>query len=159
MLDIAATYQNLADNYLEIKKLDSAFEYSQIAIKILRENLAKNPADSQTQGELGGTYITSAEIFVAKGDANSALETYRKALTILESDAIRNSQMRSLAYAYQGVGEIHQKANRFQEAKSWYQKSLDVWNGLREQEKLTSDNLTKPDEIKKLIENCEAKLK
>jgi serine/threonine protein kinase len=157
--DIAATYQNLGDNYLKMKKLEPAIENIQLAIKIYTETLAKNPDSSQPQAYLGGAYITYAEIFALKGNSKAALENYQNALMLLEADSIRGGQIKTLANAYQGIGGIHQKANRFPEAKIWYQKSFDIWNDLRDKGKLTSDVSTKPDEIKSLIENCDTKLK
>lgn len=158
-LDIATTYQNLAGNYLELNKLDVALENSRESIKIFIETLAKNPNNSQAQGNFGGAYITLAEILTEKGDLTGALETYQKALHILESESIRSSQMRSLAYIYQGIAEIYQKNKRFDEAKTWYQKSLVVWEDLQNKGQITSEYSAKSDEIKQLIEQCETRRK
>lgn len=158
-LDIATTYQNLAGNYLELNKLDVALENSRESIKIFTETLAKNPNNSQAQGNFGGAYITLAEILTEKGDLNGALETYQKALHLLESESIRSSQMRSLAYTYQGIAEVYQKNKHFDEAKTWYQKSLAVWEDLQNKGQITSEYSAKSDEIKQLIEQCETRRK
>jgi tetratricopeptide (TPR) repeat protein len=168
--DIASTYGNLGDNYLQMGRLDDAARNVREAIRTFSETLATNPDYSQAQGNLGATYLTYAEIFLAKRDANGALENYRKALTILEPEPIRSAQTLALAHAYEGLGNVQllranqargqaqQQAVCLKEAKDWYQKSLDVWLALDQHGKVTDNDKTIPSEITQKIRQCEATL-
>lgn len=161
--DIATSYANLSDNYLQMKRLDDAATSIREAIRIFSEALARNPDYLQSQGNLGGTYITYAEILLAKRDANGALGNYRKALSILEREPLRRAQTKSLANAYEGMGNAHllrakasKQAEHFKEARGWYQKSLDLWRALDEQGKVASADKTTPGKIAQKIEQCNA---
>jgi non-specific serine/threonine protein kinase/serine/threonine-protein kinase len=168
--DIATTYGNLADNYLQMGRLDDAATNVREALRIFSETLATNPTYSQAQGNLGSTYLTYAEILLAKRDMNGSLENYRKALTILEPEPVRSAQILSLAHGYQGLGNLQvmradqatgrteRQTEYFKEAKVWYQKSLDVWRELDQKGKLSGDDKTTPGEITQKIEQCDAAL-
>jgi tetratricopeptide (TPR) repeat protein len=168
--DIATTYGNLSDNYLQMGRLGDALTNVREAIKIFSETLATNPSFSQAQGNLGSTYLTYAEILLAKRDANGALENYRKALAILEPEPVRSAQKVSLAHGYQGLGNVQllradqakgrteRKTECLKEAKEWYQKSLDVWHELDQKGKINGEEKTALGEITQKIEKCDAAL-
>lgn len=140
--DLATTYANLGDNLRQMKKLDDAAARVRESIGIFNEALAKSPDFAQAQGNLAAARTTYAEILLAQGDTNGALENYRLALTMLERAPVRQAQTEALANAYEGVGNVHlrraerargqtsQSAADCEEARSWYQKSLDVWREL-----------------------------
>jgi tetratricopeptide (TPR) repeat protein len=168
--DIAATYANLSDNYLRIKKLDNAAACVREAIRISSETLSRNPDYLQGQGGLGNTYVTYAEVLLAKGDANGALENYRKALNFLEREPVRSAQTTALARAYEGLGnaqllranrargQTQQQTQHLKEAKGWYQKAFDVWHGLEQQGEVAAEDRTNLSEITQKIEQCSAAL-
>ena len=168
--DIAATYANLSDNYLRIKKLDNAAACAREAIRISSETLSRNPDYLQGQGGLGNTYVTYAEVLLAKGDANGALENYRKALNFLEREPVRSAQTTALARAYEGLGnaqllranrargQTQQQKEHLKEAKGWYQKAFDVWHGLEQQGEVAAEDRTNLSEITQKIEQCSAAL-
>jgi len=168
--DIASTFGNLSDDYLQMGRLDDAVRNVRAAIRIFDETLATNPDYSQAQGNLGATYLTYAQILLAKRDANGALENYRKALTILEPEPVRSAQTIALAQVYEGLGneqllranhakgQTQQQAEGLEEAKNWYQQSLAVWLALDQHGQVTDDNKTIPSEITQKLQQCEAAL-
>lgn len=169
-LDIASTYGNLSDNYLQMGRLDDAVTNVREAIRIFSETLATNPSYPQAKGYLGSTYLTYAEILLAKRDANGALEYYRKALALIEPEPVRSGQTVSLAHGYQGMGNVQllradqargrteRQTECFKEAKDWYQKSLGVWHELDQKGKLTGEDKTTQSEVTQKIEHCDAAL-
>jgi serine/threonine protein kinase/tetratricopeptide (TPR) repeat protein len=168
--DIGSTYGNLSDNYLQMNRLDAAVKNSREAIRIFSENLAKNPGYSEARAELGAIYLTYAEVLLAKADTNGALETYRKSLSILEPEPIRSAQPIALAHVYEGLGNVQrlradqvkrqteQQTECLTEAKDWYRKSLDLWQSLEQQGKLSSNNKDTPREINQKMEQCDVAL-
>ena len=165
--DIAATYGNLSDNYLRIKKLDNAAASVREAIRTVSAALSRDPDYLQGQGNLGMAYTTYAEIFLAKRDANGALENYRRALAILEREPVRSAQTKTLAETYAGLGNADllrvsqvkggaRQAGIIKEAQGWYQRSLDVWHGLDQQGKVAGEDQKNLSEIAQKIEQCKA---
>lgn len=166
--DIAVTYGNLGDNYLQIKRLDAAARSVRQAIRIFSEGLARNPDYLQAQGNLGETYATYGEILLAKGEAGGALENFRKAVTILEREPVRSGRTTGLASSYAGLGKGHaalaanhktsaqQRLAHWCEARSWFQKSLEIYRMLRDAGKLTGEDGARLDTVIKEIAKCDA---
>lgn len=166
--DIATTYGNLSDNYLQIKRLDEAATSVREAIRIFSAGLARNPDYLQPQGNLGVTYITYAEVFRAKGEVQAALDNYRKALSILEREPVRRAQTRDLASAYEGLGKgyaalasegktsAQKRLAHWREARSWFQKSLEIYGVSRDAGKLTGEEAARLDLVAEEIAKCDA---
>ncbi len=166
--DIAATYTNLSDNYLRIKRLDEAATSVREAIRIFSEGLARNPDFLQAQGNLGETYVTYAEVLLAKREINAALENYRKALSILEREPVRSAQTRTLADAYEGLGEgyaalaadgrtsAQKRLANWREARSWFQKSREILQSFRDAGKLAGEDSAKLDAVNEGLAKCDA---
>jgi serine/threonine protein kinase len=167
--DIAATYGNLSDTYLRIKKFDDAAASVREAIRISSAALTSNPDYAQGRGSLGISYQTYAEVLLAQGDANAALENDRRALNLLEREPVRSAQTTTLAQVYGAMGDANLLKARqakeggrqralFREAQDWYQKSLDVWHGLDQQGKVTVDSQAALGEVTQKLEQCKAAL-
>lgn len=97
------------------------------------------------------------------------MENYRKALSLLEREPVRNAQTTALAKTYAGLGNVDllrasqvkgdaRQAELFKDAQGWYQKSLDAWHVLNEQGKVTDEDRATPSEITQKIEQCRAAL-
>jgi len=165
--DLAATYGNLGDAYLRIKEFDNATASVREAIRISIATLASNPDYSQGQGFLGVNYQTYAEILLAKGDANGALENYQKSLNLLEREPVRSAHITTLGQVYDGMGNADllrarqamggaRQTELFKEAQDWYQKSLDIWHGLDQQGRATDKRAL--GEATENLEQCRAAL-
>jgi len=169
--DIAPTYANLSDNYLQMKRLDDALANVREAIRIFTEAFDKGPESLQTEGYLGSTYVTYAEVLAAKGDVNGALVIYHKALSILEREPVRKIQTRSLANAYEGLGNGYvalasnsgvvapKSLTHWREARSWFQKGEEIYNGFRDTGKLSGEDSAKLDEINEGLAKCDAAIR
>ena len=167
--DIASTYQDLSDNYLRMKRLNRAVTSARESIRIFNDTIAKNPHYSEGQGNFGLTYQTYAQILLERGDPKGALESYGKALTILEPEPVRSAQTVALARTYEGMGNVHlllanhekgetRRAAFFKEARDWYEKSSEVWRALDQQGKVTDEEKTTPSKIMQRIEQCKRAL-
>ena len=138
------------------------------AIRIFSEGLARNPDYLQAQGNLGETYTTYGEILVAKGQANGALENFRRALTILEREPVRSGRTTGLASTYAGLGKGHaalaanhktsvqQRLAHWREASSWFQKSLEIYRVFRDAGKLSGEEAAKVSVVTEEIAKCDA---
>lgn len=91
-------------------------------------------------------------------------------LTIPEPEPIRSAQTITLANVYEGLGDVQRlRANQVKrqtekhkeclnEAKEWYQKSLDLWRSLEQQGKITDKDKATPGEINQKMAQSEAAL-
>lgn len=168
--DLAATYGNLSDNYLQMKKLDDAVVCVRESIRIFSQGLAVSPGFLQAESNLGSGWLTYGQILAAKGDANGALENYRKALTILEREPVHQYLPDALADCYAGIGDVQFERGRksdvastqrmvyLKEASGWYEKSLAVFQSLVEQGKSTSSAKETSANIKRKLDESNATL-
>ncbi|HEV7398225.1 MAG TPA: hypothetical protein VGN86_17060 [Pyrinomonadaceae bacterium] len=168
--DLGATYVNLSDNYLQMKKLDDAIVCVRESIRLYSQGLVASPGYSQAQGNLGSGFLTYGQILAVKGDANGALENYRKAMTILEREPVRSAQPQALADCYEEMGNVFlergkksevalsQRTAYLKEATTWYQKALDVRHSLEEQGKSTSDDKVTSAAVARKIDESTAML-
>jgi serine/threonine protein kinase/tetratricopeptide (TPR) repeat protein len=150
--DIADVIMNIADSFERMKQFPQAEENYQKAIVIAKEYLAKNPDYSKARSHLGQYYVMFAKFFVKKGNTSSALENYRNALVILEKEPVRSEVPDKLAETYEGIGgALVSTSGKTAEAKEMYQKSLEIWQKLKESNKLNDENANKPEEITQKI--------
>lgn len=166
--DIAETYGNLSDNYLQMKRFAAALANVRESIRIFTETLNKGAETLQTEGYLGSTYVTYAKILAARGDVSGTIAIYHKALSILEREPVRKTQTKVLANAYEGMGDsyIALASNRgeaaakslaqWREARSWFQKSQDIYQALRDVAKLTGEDSTRLNLVMERITKCDA---
>src|SRR5207244_515189 len=118
---------------------------------------------------LGLTYRNIGEALARTGDLKGTIESYRLALPVFEtligrSPANAKTQT-DLALTYYDLGIAQLKLAQaafassdsvedWRQARSWYQKSLDVWQDLRSHGTLGSVDASKPDELVKEIARC-----
>lgn len=155
--DIVSSYINIANDFLKLKKLNLAEENIKEAIRECEILTKKNPDFEQVQESYGKAYAIFAQILTEKGDNQNAIRNYQNALTILQADSVRNNASVFLAQTYEEIGDIYQKTNRLQDAVTWYQKSLELLNDLRQHG--TISDAGKLDKLAQKIENCKSKLK
>ena len=146
--DIADVTMNIADSYERMNKLPQAEENYRKAISIAKEYLAKNPDYAKARSHLGQYYVLLAKLLLKKGDAAGALNDFRSALTYLDSEPARSEVPDQLAKTYEGIGDamVSLKGKPL-EAKEMYQKSLEIWQKLKEANKLGDESAGKPDEV------------
>jgi eukaryotic-like serine/threonine-protein kinase len=157
--ELGLYYVHLGNIQGKLKNFSAAQTNVRQGLKILQRFADANPQWIDLQRDLALAYGLAGEVFTDDNNLNEAVENYRHSAALLESAPLLAELSEKLAQTTEKIADIHQKANRFQEAKIWYQKSLEVWEDLRRKDKLSSEFLAKPDELGKLIEKCDSKLK
>lgn len=166
--DIAATNANVANTFKMMGRYTESEREFRRTIATFKEYMAKNPDYSQPRSQLAEVYLMFAGMLLKNGNAANALENYRNSLAMLESEAMRNELPDKLAQGYEGVGDVHEflsgndlskQAEHLRDAISYYQKSLDIFQNLKNNNKLGEENIKKPDEISEKISKCQSKLK
>jgi len=124
---------------------------------------------------LGRCYLRIGRALVAEGKLAKGLQSERKAIRILESLAAADRvetyfKPTDLADAFSAVAEAYsrlasqtgisetEKIALWREARSWYQKSLDIWSLQKKKALLTRWNATEPERIANEIAQCDAAL-
>jgi eukaryotic-like serine/threonine-protein kinase len=157
--ELGLYYVHLGNIQGKLKNFSAAQISVRQGLKILQRFADANPQWIDLQRDLALAYGLAGEVFADDNNLNEAVENYRHSAALLESAPLRAELWEKLAQTTRNIADIHQKANRFQEAKIWYQKSLEVWEDLRRKDKLSSEFSAKPDELGKLIEKCDSRLK
>ncbi len=112
---IAFSYNNLGNLYNYINDFTSALDNFEKALKIQRK-MGNVPAECSSILNKGNTYFYS-------GEYNKAEKCYRKALQLyrtIKSDVYTESNV------YNNLGSACAAQNKFEEAKNWFTKSLEI---------------------------------
>ena len=108
------------------------------------------------------------------GDTAGALESYRSALTILETwlpsepasveaqrfMAIHNAKLAGVyaKLALTTKAAVDKQRESWREARAWYGRSLNIWRDIRDKGTLSDADASQPDEVTREIAKCDAEL-
>jgi tetratricopeptide (TPR) repeat protein len=155
--DLADLIANLAEAYGRMGDMVSATKFFQESIVISKESLATNSAYAHGRTNFSNTYLAFGKVLLKNGNASAALDNFRQARTILESGKSESSEQ--LADIYEGMADalfaLNTKTGKLSEAKTMYQKSLDVLQDLQRQGKLSDDYKTKLTTIPQKLSKCD----
>ena len=168
--DLAVAYFRFGEMLEKKGDLPGALQHYKKAVAIEESMSAADPANTDARGDLSEDCMKVSDVSLKLGDREKALEGYHKALAIREELVAKspdNAEGRTqLALIYESLGDFFsvvvkndKHAADWQEAKRWYQQSLDVWNDLQRKGKLTSDYAKKPNEVRQKIEKWEPGLR
>jgi len=168
--DLGVAYFRLGEMFENSANRREALPNYQKAVEIEESISTADPADTVARGDLSEDYMKLSDVSLKLGDSAKALEGYRKALAIREAlvaktpdDAEGRTQLariyESLGDCFSTIAKNDKRVSNWQEAKRWYQQSLDVWNDLQGRGTLTSDYAKKPNEVKQKIVKYEAALR
>ena len=123
---------------------------------------------------MGNSYESIGDALAQMGDKSGALESYRRALSVREAMAAADPNdtvtRGDLANAYANLGEVYamlaaeaqtplgKSRDYWREARSWYQRSLNLYHEMRAQGALRKSDAGEPDKIIGKIAQCEAAL-
>jgi serine/threonine protein kinase len=134
----------------------------------LQETISqKDPANARQRGNLAEILTKVSDTALKLGDKINILEGYQKALGIQEeliaANPANDDQRVMLANTYNGLGDYYaalatgkKRGEDWRKAKNWYQKSLDVWNELKDRGKYQEAEL--PVNLVKKIAKCDFSL-
>lgn len=148
-----------------------ALQHYQTALAIEQAMSDSNPKDTGKRGNVADDWIKVSDLQLALGDLAKALDGYQKAQaiweTVVKEDPDDGDGRNQLALVYEKLGGVHAQqavrgsssknaADSWREAKSWYEKSLALWNELLQQKKLSADYESNPTAVSQQIAKCVA---
>jgi len=173
-LDLAISQSNIAELLSLGGKSSEAEESYGKALAILEILSRTNPSNTEIRFTLADDTIKMGHCLMNSGEIVSAAHHYQKGVAILQGLVTAdpsNAEFRSaLAASCQNIGEAHLRtASRdrgfrgtqlelWRSARSWYQKSLEVWLTLERQGALSKPQADVPAAVKREIAKCDAAL-
>lgn len=123
----------------------------QEAGSVLRELPAKVPNDNLTNKSLA-VFRAEYGFFQQKNAKNeSALENFREALKLLETQSTQNDWTELKASIYEGIGDVQLLLDQKTEAADSYQKSLEIRQNSQRAGKLSTENSNRISQIQMKI--------
>jgi len=174
-LDLAISQSNIAELLSLSRKSSEAEESYRKALGILETLSRTNPSNTEIRFTLADDTIKMGHCFMSNGEIVTADRHYQQGVAILESLVTAdssNAEFRSaLAASCQKIGEAHSRTaargrifrgtqkELWSAARSWYQKSLEVWLGLERQGALSKFQAEASAAVKGEIKKCDAELR
>jgi tetratricopeptide (TPR) repeat protein len=167
--DLGVAYFRLAEILENTGKLTEALENYKKALTIEENASNADPTNTDLLGNLAEDYMKVGDISLKLGDHESALKSYLKSLKINQDLAAASPESQenktSLALVFDSLGAYYallaknnKQTENWQEAKNYYQQSLNIWQELEESDKLATEYANKTKEIKQNLEKCELAL-
>lgn len=171
--DLALGYRNMGKVLADSKDTPGASSYYHKASDILESLVAKDQGNAFLQRHLAYTYLKISMLSSDSDDLSASAVQARQAISICENligaDPKNSTARNTLALSYSQLGKSfgllasettlasEQKKN-WLEAKSWYQKSLDLWKAMKANGTLSGADAAKPDEVASEVAKCEVVL-
>jgi eukaryotic-like serine/threonine-protein kinase len=169
---LAVSHRKLGEGLHIAGKAAGALESFRKSLAITEEMVGADPANVQARGELIAINRAIGNTLLARKNWAGAFKNYRKALQTAEAlagvDTSNTKARAELANSYSDMGRAYAelasvakaegRRDRLREARSWYQKSLDLWQDLRSRNALAARHVRKPDEIAIEIGRCDEAL-
>jgi eukaryotic-like serine/threonine-protein kinase len=166
--DLAIGYRNLGQVSADSGDAKAAAENYHKSIDIFTDLTTKNSANAYNTRQLALTCLRLSQLMSTTGDLSGAVNYASQAVGIVEklnaADAKNLTVLRTLADSYSQLGKGHAmiaaKArseagkSKWQEARSWYQKSFDIWQEMKAKGTLSGADKNKPDEVSVELAKC-----
>jgi non-specific serine/threonine protein kinase/serine/threonine-protein kinase len=172
--DVAVGHEKMADVLLATGNTARALEDYRTALSMFETLLAADSNNTEARRDVAGEYKNISDALVKTGDVAGALDTFLKSLAMIEAlstaDPTNVQKLRDLAVSYAGLGDLYtrsaltgtipvsRQSEHWRQARSWYQRSLNIWLDLRQRSALQTSDTNLPDEISGKIAQCDASL-
>jgi serine/threonine protein kinase/tetratricopeptide (TPR) repeat protein len=174
-IDLSFSYGALSVCLSNMGDLDGALEAYRKAFAIRQVLAEADPKNVNAQGALARAHFRIGQILERKGDPASARESYRKGLAIQEGlskvDPSNEAAREGVALALGRVADVEaalgssaktpvaSRPGHWREARSLYQRSLDIWFDHRRRGVLQGANAGEPDRVAQQLARCDEALK
>jgi non-specific serine/threonine protein kinase/serine/threonine-protein kinase len=153
---LASGYSEIAHDQVAAGEITRALESLRKAQAIREATSAADPTNARNRRDLALAYFEYANLLTKSGNASGALEYYRKVAaireTMSEADPTNIRDRRDLAVSYSKLGEVcvmlaldskptTRKIAAWREARSWYQRSLDIVVEIRDRGLLSATGI------------------
>jgi non-specific serine/threonine protein kinase/serine/threonine-protein kinase len=169
---LGQTYETLGLTLEKTGDLIEALQAQRQALAIFQNVSAADPTDELTKRFLGFSYGDVGRLLIKSHDVTGGLENLQKSLAIFKSlpsaDQNNDFALSGMAGTCTGMGMAHaalamtkgatvgQQLTHWREARSWYQKSLDIWLEMRSRGALARVDADKPQDMAGEIAQCDA---
>jgi serine/threonine protein kinase/tetratricopeptide (TPR) repeat protein len=152
----------------------SALDSHRRAHAIFKELVSADPTNFLAKANFGFSDESVGEILVARGDTAGGLRATREGLAAFEAMAAAGADNRyvrsGLAQCYFGLGLAYaalaaearispaERTERWQEARSWAQRSLNIWVEKRDRRAMESLEREMPERVARQIAECDTAL-
>ncbi len=171
----SVTYLDIGNVLTKMGQTGAALESYRKALAISENLIASDPSKAETRIDLAKVYTRLGSLLTSLGDTVRAGDYLGKGRELFEgvarSDPKGVTPRKGLADAYASIGELHARlasrasgvssvqTERWSEARLWFQKSLDIWQDLRNKGALSLADAGKLEEVAKEIARCDDNLK
>ncbi len=160
---VALTHFSLGQFLATVNQSDRARGDYARAMAISEDLLAADPQRIETRRDLAKIYEALGLLSHGVGNIARVLEYLEKARSLAEESVAQdpgNLRARTrLAQIYADLGLVCVATSDPRAARAWYQRSLDIWQQMKEQGTLNGVDANKPEEIARAIAKCDAALK
>ena len=172
--DLAIIYGTMGEAFSSTRNKSGAVEYGLKSLEIFRSLSARDTTNRGAREDLAICYGSLAETMEGINDAAGALRNYRNAVSILEplvvADPMNAATQRRLGLYYADLGaldaklagtsstSVSQRVGLWQQAREWYQKSLNAFRDIQKHGILTGVEPLKADQMAAEISRCDAAL-
>jgi tetratricopeptide (TPR) repeat protein len=173
--DLATSFDKVGEMLTRLDQPVAAIQYFRRALAIDEALSAAEPNNAQPRLDRAHDHEQISEALAKSGDLVAAMAERRRAAdlqqAVSKADPANEEVKRDLAASQAQLGEwtmaLAEKPNRRQielwrEARAWFGRSIDYWNGLRAQRTLESAEAETAQKIAAAIAKCDqalAKLK
>jgi non-specific serine/threonine protein kinase/serine/threonine-protein kinase len=173
-LDLSFTYASVGHALLVKNEFAASLESYRKALALREAVVAADPANVSARSYVARAHSSIGDILAETGDRAGAVESYRKALSIREAMAAGDPGSVDLrivlADSYADLALLHSRLakgertpaqnrpEQLREARSWFQRSLDIFNELQSKGKLTGDDARKPENLSRELAKIEEAL-
>jgi eukaryotic-like serine/threonine-protein kinase len=172
--DLAIDYANVGDVQLKTGDAQGALRRYKQALEIDEKLAEADPKDTWARRYLIYNYGRLGDALIKTADRAGALSSYHKALSVAEArakdDPSNARANEDLAQTYSKLAAAHfllgsepdaslkQKRKRLMDARSWYQKSLEIWQAMRDHGTLSGIHAEEPEKMTREISRCQSAL-
>jgi eukaryotic-like serine/threonine-protein kinase len=157
--DLAIAHRRTGDAFAQMNDVPAALNHHRQALALQEEMKAEVP-DTGLHENVAISQWRVADLLARAGDADGALDYYGKSLAnydaLFAAGSGDNITRRDFAATLAKAAAVHAKFSRWREARSAYQRSLDVYVELRAKGALPEAEAGKPDELAREIVKCDA---
>ena len=160
--DLGVAYYFFAEMFENSGNLREALNYYRKATELEEANAQADPTNTVTARSVSEDYIKIGGVLQKLGNRTDALDAFLKALEIRERVAATSPESAGAqvvsANLFESLGDFYFSQDAKQ-AKTRYEQSLAIWQGLQRENTILESDAKKPDEVRQKLEKCDAKLK
>jgi len=172
--DLALAHNRLGDALYEAGDVAGELENYRESLRLREELAAADPHNAQARHDLATGYYNFGYALAQKGEAEAAVATYQKAITLMEEVSAANpanARFRAnVAMFYVYFGKLWEtlatqtgvstavRRQRWEAARTWYQRAMTLTNEMRAQNLSTGSAVSTPEQLAKHIARCDEAL-